>query len=144
MARRLCMTISDKKMKVVGTRLSGSAAPKEKMEEVGVPDLVTRKTVCEATQGRAQTFGVHDSIDILWLSGKRYIAHQMYAERIEGAALEQKEKAAAEQWLRDVRNLAVRRRVRVTCSLSVHTARKFLKLKKCIVEKYIYCIEYTM
>ena len=57
-----------------------------------------------------QTFGVHRSIDILWVSRKRHIAHQLYVEGIDGATLEQKEKAAADQWIRDVRNPDIRRR----------------------------------
>jgi hypothetical protein len=57
-----------------------------------------------------QTFGVQDSTEILWLSRKRFIAHQIYVEGIEGATLEQKERAATDRWMKDMQNPDIAKR----------------------------------
>ena len=49
-----------------------------------------------------QTFGVQDSVEIFWLTRRRFIAHQVYVEGIEGATLEQKERVATYRWMKDM------------------------------------------
>jgi len=80
-------------------------------DEIGLPDLMTRKkAVVESTLAMSQGFGVRDSTEILWLTQKRYIAHQVYVEGIPGATLAEKEQAATRKWERDVRNPDIARR----------------------------------
>ena len=69
-----------------------------------------KKAVCEATQVMLQTFGVQDSTEILWLTRKRFIAHQIYVEGIEGATLEQKERAATDRWMKDMQSPDIAKR----------------------------------
>ena len=80
-------------------------------DEVGLTDLgMRKKAACEATQVMLQTFGVQDSTEILWLTRKRFIAHQIYVEGIEGATLEQKERAATVRWTKDMQNPDIAKR----------------------------------
>jgi hypothetical protein len=69
-----------------------------------------KKAVCEATQVMLQTLGVQDSTEILWLTRRRFIAHQLYVEGIEGATLEQKERAATDRWMKDMQNPDIAKR----------------------------------
>ena len=57
-----------------------------------------------------QAFGVQYTADILWLTRPRFIAHHIYVEGIEGATLEDKERAAAGKWNRDFANADIVRR----------------------------------
>ena len=57
-----------------------------------------------------QAFGVRDTADIIWLTRPRFIAHHIYIEGIEGATLEDKERAAAGKWNRDSANADIVRR----------------------------------
>ena len=73
-------------------------------EELGVDSTLARKWwICESKTRFVQYVGINNESEIKWLSERRYIAHQVFVEGIQGATLLEKETNALLKWAEDIK-----------------------------------------